>query len=94
MEYFILENDWDGQHLIFKDKEKARLQMIKWYYEKFMPESLKNIQRQYEIYMDLPEKFLESVLKEFKDIQRDIKSIFEEDYIDGCAYLYGAEFIE
>ena len=84
MEYFIIENDYDGNHMIFKDENKAKLQMLRWYSEKVMPDIIKEVHRLIDD-AELDDYIRKSLLRQ---------DLLDENYIESFAYCYTAEVVE
>lgn len=93
MEYFIIENDYDGNHLIFKNEDKAKLQILRWYQEKVIPDIIREIHRLIDD-TDLNDYTRQGLLQQIEAIQGDLKDLLDENYIESFAYCYSAEVIE
>ena len=93
MEYFIIENDYDGNHLIFKNEDKAKLQILRWYQEKVIPDVIREIHRLIDE-TDLNDYTRQGLLRQIEAIQGDLKDLLDENYIKSFAYCYSAEVIE
>lgn len=93
MEYFIIENDYDGNHMIFKDENKAKLQMLRWYSEKVVPDLIKEVHRLMDD-AELDDYIRKSLLRQVESVQEDLKDLLDENYIESFAYCYAAEVVE
>ena len=79
--------------MIFKNENKAKLQILRWYQEKVIPDIIREIHRLIDE-TDLNDYTRQGLLRQIEAIQGDLKDLLDENYIESFAYCYSAEVIE
>ena len=90
---YILEDDYRGEHFIFKDKNRGIIEMLKYYAEHFDEMYTNRIKERVDE-MEISDYDKKFILAQFDSIQHDIYTAMNDSYIESFAYLYGAEVIE
>lgn len=93
MRYYILENDAFGEHIIFKNRDRAMLEMLKQYKEdrigdfiRFTTDYLKG--------QEASPQVIKYVTTQFESIREDLQNMLDDGYVESYSYLYDAEVIE
>lgn len=93
MRYYILENGASGEHIIFKNRDRAMREMLKQYkedrIEDFICFTTDYLQGQ-----NASPQIIEYVTTQFESIRDDLQSMLDDGYIESYSYLYDAEVIE
>ena len=97
MEYYILEDEWNGERKIFKDEARGKEEMLRWYLDNGLDDIYHSLKDTFtKLYPDAPykEKADEALKHTFEYIKEDLTNWLDNDYIESFAYLYPAEVIE
>ena len=93
MRYYILENDASGEHIIFKNKDRAMREMLKQYKEDCIGDFIR-FTTDYLKGQEASPQVIEYVTTQFESIREDLRSMLDDGYIESYSYLYDAEVIE
>ena len=93
MRYYILENDASGEHIIFKNRDRAMREMLKQYKEDCIGDFLR-FTTDYLKGQEASPQVIEYVTTQFESIREDLRSMLDDGYIESYSYLYDAEVIE
>lgn len=97
MEYYILEDEYNGERKIFKNEVRGKEEMLRWYLDHGLDDIYRNLKDTFtKLYYDAPykEKADGELERTFKYIKDDLTSWLNDSYIESFAYLYPAEVIE
>lgn len=93
MKYYILENDASGEHIIFKNRDRAMREMLKQYKEDCIGDFIR-FTTDYLKGQNASPQIIEYVTTQFESIRDDLRSMLDDGYIESYSYLYDAEVIE
>ena len=93
MRYYILENDASGEHIIFKNRDRAMREMLKQYKEDCIGDFIR-FTTDYLKGQEVSSQVIEYVTTQFESIREDLRSMLDDGYIESYSYLYDAEVIE
>lgn len=93
MRYYILENDASGEHIIFKNRDRAMREMLKQYKEDCIGDFIR-FTTDYLKGQEASPQIIEHVTTQFESIREDLRSMLDDGYIESYSYLYDAEVIE
>lgn len=93
MRYYILENDASGEHIIFKNRDRAMREMLKQYKEDCIGDFIR-FTTDYLKGQEASPQVIEYVTTQFESIREDLRSMLDDGYIESYSYLYDAEVIE
>ncbi len=93
MKYYILENDASGEHIIFKNRDRAMREMLKQYKENCIGDFIR-FTTDYLKGQNASPQIIEYVTTQFESIRDDLRSMLEDGYVESYSYLYDAEVIE
>lgn len=93
MKYYILENDTSGEHIIFKNRDRAMREMLKQYKEDCISDFIR-FTTDYLKGQNTSPQAIEYVITQFESIREDLRSMLDDGYIESYSYLYDAEVIE
>ena len=93
MRYYILEKDASGEHIIFKDRDRAMREMLKQYKEDCIGDFIR-FTTDYLKGQNASPQIIEYVITQFESIREDLRSMLDDGYIESYSYLYDAEVIE
>ena len=93
MRYYILENDASGEHIIFKNRDRAMREMLKQYKEDCIGDFIRYT-TDYLKGQEASPQIIEYVTTQFESIRDDLRSMLDDGYIESYSYLYDAEVIE
>jgi ribosomal protein L19E len=93
MRYYILEYDASGEHIIFKNRDRAMREMLKQYKEDCIGDFIRYT-TDYLKGQEASPQIIEYVTTQFESIRDDLRSMLDDGYIESYSYLYDAEVIE
>lgn len=93
MRYYILENDASGEHIIFKNRDRAMREMLKQYKEECIGDFIRYT-TDYLKGQNVSPQVIEYVTTQFEGIREDLRNMLDDGYVESYSYLYDAEVIE
>ena len=93
MRYYILENGASGEHIIFKNRDRAMREMLKQYKEDCIGDFI-HFTTDYLKGQEASPQVIEYVTTQFESIREDLRSMLDDGYVESYSYLYDAEVIE
>ena len=93
MRYYILENDASGEHIIFKNRDRAMREMLKQYKEDCIGDFIR-FTTDYLKGQEASSQVIEYVTTQFESIREDLQNMLDDGYVESYSYLYDAEVIE
>lgn len=93
MRYYILESYASGEHIIFKNRDRAMREMLKQYKEDCIGDFIR-FTTDYLKGQEASPQVIEYVTTQFESIREDLRSMLDDGYIESYSYLYDAEVIE
>lgn len=93
MRYYILENYASGEHIIFKNRDRAMREMLKQYKEDCIGDFIR-FTTDYLKGQEASPQIIEYVTTQFESIREDLRSMLDDGYVESYSYLYDAEVIE
>lgn len=93
MKYYILENDASGEHIIFKNRDRAMREMLKQYKEDCIGDFIR-FTTDYLKGQNVSPQVIEYVTTQFEGVREDLGNLLDYGYVESYSYLYDAEVIE
>lgn len=93
MRYYILENGASGEHIIFKNRDRAMREMLKQYKEDRIGDFIR-FTTDYLKVQEASPQVIKYVTTQFESIRDDLRSMLDDGCIESYSYLYDAEVIE
>ena len=87
MRYYILENDASGEHIIFKNRDRAMREMLKQYKEDCIGDFIR-FTTDYLKGQEASPQIIEHVTTQFESIREDLRSMLDDGYVESYRLFY------